>query len=98
LAVHYVPLRVHRGPRWTLTVRFVRRPAAVPALLYRLESETAGEAPQLVRMRPVVTLRGRRAVFRIPAATRRSDRFAAPLLVVSNGAAPRTAVYRVSVR
>jgi hypothetical protein len=96
LAVHYVRLRVPHGRPYRLTLMAGDRRPLAATLVYRLDNETPGEPATIVRVRPIAARHGRGLVFRIPAAVTRSHRFAAPLLVISNGEASPTGPYRAT--
>jgi hypothetical protein len=95
LSIHYVRAALRAR---SLTVTFPRgRYGAAATLTYELESDIAGEAPQVGRIAPRVRDGGRSLTFDVPAELRRNSRFANPALVVSNGGVSRIG-YVVSAR
>jgi hypothetical protein len=93
LSVRYVRVTVPRTGRSTLTVTFPRgRAGAATTLVYRLESDLAGEPARTRRIAPRITDGGRTLAFTVSAGSRRSA-----LLVLSNGG-ERAVSYAVSAR
>ena len=93
LSVRYLRVAVPRGGRAELTVTFGRGYAGAAAtLLYRIESDIAGEPARTRRITPRVSDGGRRLAFTVSAEPRSSA-----ILVLSNGAA-RATRYVVSAR
>jgi hypothetical protein len=91
LSVHYVRARLPSSGYSTLTVSFPRgRASAATTLVYRLESDRAGEPPRTRRIAPRVTDGGRTLAFTVSAGPRKSA-----LLVLSNGG-ERAVPYAVS--
>jgi hypothetical protein len=81
LSVRYVRVTVPRIGRSTLSVTFPRgRASAATTLVYRLESDIAGEPARTRPIAPRVTDGGRTLVFTVSAGSRKSA-----LLVLSNG-------------
>ncbi|HEX6699804.1 MAG TPA: hypothetical protein VF101_03660, partial [Gaiellaceae bacterium] len=93
LSVRYVRATVPRTGRSTLTVTFPRgRMSAATTLVYRVESEVAGQPDRTRRVAPRVIRGGRALTFTVSAGPRRSA-----LLVLSNGG-ERAVPYAVSAR
>jgi hypothetical protein len=93
LSVRYLRAAVPRSGHSELTVTFVRGHAAAAAtLVYRIESDVAGEPASTRRIAPRVADGGRRLVFTVSAGPRKSA-----VLVLSNGAG-RATRYVVSAR
>ena len=93
LSVRYLRAAVPRSGHSELTVRFgPGRAHAAATLVYRIESDIAGEPARTRRIAPRVTDGGRRLEFKVSAGPRRSA-----ILVLSNGAG-RATRYAVSAR
>jgi hypothetical protein len=88
--VRYLRVAVPRIGHSRLSVTFSRPAAAT--LVYRIESDIAGEPARTRRIAPRVTDGGRTLEFTVSAGPRRSA-----VLVLSNGAEPATR-YAVSAR
>ena len=81
LSVRYLRVALPSTGRSTLTVTFPRgRADAATTLVYRLESDVAGEPARTRRVAPRVTDGGRTLAFTVSAGPRKSA-----LLVLSNG-------------
>jgi hypothetical protein len=91
LSVRYIRAAVPRRGRAQLTVTFAR-PTAHATLVYRTESDIAGDPARLRRIAPRVSDGGRRLEFMVSAGPRRSA-----VLVLSNGAG-RPTRYALSAR
>jgi hypothetical protein len=93
LSVRYLPVRLPRAGRATLTVTFPRgRAGARATLVYRVESNVSGQPARARPIAPRVGGDGRTAAFALSAGSRRSA-----LLVISNGG-DSTVPYAVSPR
>jgi hypothetical protein len=93
LSVRYVRVTVPVTGRSMLTVTLPRgRAGAATTLVYRFESDRAGEPAHTRRIAPRVTDRGRTLAFSVSAGSRKSA-----LLVLSNGS-ERAVPYAVSAR
>ena len=93
LSVRYVRAPLPSTGSSTLTVTFPRgRASAATTLVYRLESDLAGEPARTRRIAPRVTDGGRTLAFTVSAGPRKSA-----LLVLSNGG-ERAVPYAVSPR
>jgi hypothetical protein len=93
LSVRYLRAAVPRIGQSKLSVTFEpgRTPAAA-TLVYRIESDVAGEPARMAQIAPRVTRGGRTLEFTVEAGPRRSA-----VLVLSNGAS-RATRYAVSAR
>ena len=94
LAIHY--LRLSLSSR-SVSLRFTRGRGEL-ALTYRLADDRPGDPATAGRLRARPANGGRELTYAIPAALRRSERFAAPTLVVANGAPARPLTYEVAAR
>jgi hypothetical protein len=98
-AIHYLRLaRPAAGRPLEVTVRLGgggTRPHV--SLVHSWASEVAGNPDDRRRVAARASDSGRTLRFRIEARVHGSDRFRAPLLVVSNGSPGRTAAYRIAV-
>jgi hypothetical protein len=93
LSVRYVRVTVPTTGRSMLTVTFPRgRASAATTLVYRLESDIAGEPARTRRIAPHMTDGGRTLAFTVSAGSRKSA-----LLVLSNGG-ERAVPYALSAR
>ena len=97
-SVHYLRVVLPRATSHSFTVRFPSgREGASATLTYQLESDVAGERPQIGYLVPRTAERGRKLTFALPAALLRSPRLAGAVLVITNGG-PSAVVYSVSAR
>lgn len=96
-AIHYLRLRVQRGRRYTITLAFTgpARRSGAASVSYRMTSRVAGEAARMRKVSPRFSPDRRTVTFTIAPAVCGSERFEAPLLVVSNGNAVGAVGYRV---
>jgi hypothetical protein len=99
LAIHYIRLSIPKRGHHAVTVSFPdARAGGRAALIYHVESDTAGNPSTLVRVKPARANRGQELTFTIAARLRRTARVSVPMLVLSNGSPNHAARYGVRTR